>query len=89
VLAAHLFLRTEWRKLIIVAAMLPFTILKNGIRILTLSLLSVYVDPTFITNSWLHHSGGVFFYLLVPVMLAVMLWWLRRGERKSMGKSKG
>ncbi len=82
VLMGHLFLRGKWRRLIVVLATIPLTIFKNGIRILTLSLLAVYVDRTFITNSWLHHSGGTVFYLMSLVMLAGFVWWLRRGEKK-------
>ncbi len=82
VLAAHLFLHTGWRKVVLVAAMLPVTIFKNGLRIVTLSLLSIYVDPKFITDSWLHHSGGFVFYLLVPLMLVILVWGLRKGEKR-------
>ncbi len=82
VLAGHLFLRTGWRQLVLVVAMVPFTIFKNGVRITTLSLLAIYVDRKFITDSFLHHSGGFIFYLPALGMLAVVLWWLRKGERK-------
>ena len=47
-LAAHLFLRTKWRMLIFVLLAFPLAIIKNGIRITTLTLLSVYVDPGFL-----------------------------------------
>jgi exosortase len=82
VLAGHLFLRTGWRKLILVAAMIPFTIFKNGVRILTLSLLAIYVDTKFITDSWLHHTGGFVFYLPALGMLGLLAWWFRKSERK-------
>jgi exosortase len=81
VLAGHLFLRTGWRKLILVVAMIPFTIFKNGVRILTLSLLAIYVDRKFITDSFLHHSGGFIFYLPALAMLGLLLWWFRKAER--------
>jgi exosortase len=82
VLAGHLFLRTGWRKLVLVAAMLPFTILKNGVRMVTLSLLAIYVDTKFITDSWLHHAGGFVFYLPALGLLALLLWWFRKAEGK-------
>ena len=44
-------------------ALIPINIIKNGIRITTLSLLAIYVDHKFITDSFLHHSGGFLFYL--------------------------
>jgi exosortase len=82
VLAGHLFLRSGWRKLILIAAMIPFTIFKNGVRIVTLSLLAIYVDTKFITDSFLHHSGGFVFYLPALGLLAGLLWWFRRAEKK-------
>jgi exosortase/archaeosortase family protein len=62
--------------------MIPFTIFKNGVRILTLSLLAIYVDTKFITDSWLHHTGGFVFYLPALGMLGLLLWWFRKSERK-------
>ena len=82
VLAGHLFLRTGWRKFVLVVAMLPFTVLKNDVRIVTLSLLAIYVDTKFITDSFLHHSGGFVFYLPALGLLALLVWWFRRQERK-------
>ncbi len=81
VLAGHLFLRSPWRKLILIVAMIPFTVLKNGVRIVTLSLLAIYVDRKFITDSFLHHSGGFIFYLPALGLLALLLWWFRKAER--------
>ena len=57
----------------------PLTILKNGIRIVTLSLLAIHVDPGFLTGQ-LHHDGGVLFFLLTLAMMAPVLAWLRRSE---------
>ena len=85
VLAGHLFLNTGWRKLILVVAMIPFTIFKNGVRILTLSLLAIYVDRKFITDSFLHHSGGFIFYLPALGMLGLLIWWFRKAERQGTG----
>jgi len=82
VLAGHLFLNTGRRKFILLLTVVPFTIFKNGVRIVTLSLLAIYVDPKFITDSWLHHAGGFVFYLPALGMLAGVLWWLRRSERQ-------
>ncbi|HUJ90010.1 MAG TPA: exosortase/archaeosortase family protein, partial [Syntrophorhabdales bacterium] len=82
VLAGHLFLNTGWRKLVLIVAMIPFTIFKNGVRILTLSLLAIYVDTKFITDSWLHHAGGFVFYLPALGMLGLLLWWFRKAERR-------
>jgi exosortase len=82
VLAGHLFLRTGSRKLVLILAMIPFTIFKNGVRIMTLSLLAIHVDKKFITDSFLHHSGGFVFYLPALGLLAGLLWWFRKAEKK-------
>jgi len=78
-LVGHLFLRSAWTKVVLILATLPLLIVKNGIRIVTLSLLSIYVDPTFLTGS-LHHEGGILFFLLALVILAPLLWLLQKLE---------
>jgi exosortase len=88
VLAGHLFLRSGCSKLILLLTIVPFTIFKNGIRIVTLSLLAIYVDRKFITDSFLHHSGGFVFYLPALAMLGGVLWWLRRWEQRANVKAE-
>ena len=83
VVAGHLFLKSGGRQLVLLIAILPITIFKNAIRILTLSLLAIYVDTRFITESWLHHSGGIVFYIPSLGLLGVVLWRLSKGERKN------
>lgn len=78
-LAGHMYLQRGWSKALLVIAILPVTILKNGIRIVTLSLLSVHVDPSFLEGR-LHHDGGVVFFLLALGLLAPVLMLLRRAE---------
>jgi exosortase len=78
-LAAHLFLRTRWRMLLLVLLAFPLAIVKNGIRITTLTLLSIYVDQGFLTGR-LHHEGGfVFFFLALAILFPVLLL-LQRSE---------
>jgi exosortase len=80
--AGHFFLRSAWAKMGLVAVVVPLAIVKNAFRIVGLSLLANYVDPTFITNSALHHSGGIPLFLLSLVVLFSLVWLLRRSERK-------
>jgi exosortase len=56
ILAGHLFLNTGWKKLILALFVFPITVLKNGIRIVTLSSLAIYVDKKFITQVFFHQS---------------------------------
>jgi exosortase len=83
VLAGRLFLTSTRRQVVLLITVLPITILKNAVRILTLSLLSIHVDPKFITDGWLHHSGGIVFYIPALGLLGLVLTWLRRGERRA------
>src|SRR5438552_12425429 len=78
-LAANMFLRTTWRQALLVAAVIPLGLLRNGVRILTISLLCVHIGPQMI-NSVIHRRGGPFFFAASLIPLFVLLWWLRRGE---------
>jgi exosortase len=86
-LAGYLFLRTNWRRGILLAAAVPVLILKNGIRIATLTLLAVKVDPGFLTGR-LHHEGGFVFFTLGLLILAPLLWWLQKSEARESPTSK-
>lgn len=82
ILAGHIFLKSGWRRLALAAAVVPIAIAKNGLRIVMLSLLAAYVDRQVLSGP-LHKAGGIPFFGVALVMLAVVLWALRRGERKS------
>jgi exosortase len=80
VLAGHMFLKSTWKKVVLVLAVIPVTMFKNGIRIVTLSLLGVYVDRGFLESS-LHRDGGIVFFVLALLLMAPVLFLLRRMER--------
>ena len=84
VLAAYLFLNTNWRRLLLLIVIFPLVILKNGLRILTISLLAIYVDERFLTDSFLHRSGGFVFYIPVLLLLGLFLWLLRKQEQRGI-----
>jgi exosortase len=79
-LAAHLYLRTTSRMVVFVVLSLAVSVLKNGIRIATLTLLSLHVDPSFLTGK-LHHQGGFVFFLLALAILFPFLLWLQKTEQ--------
>jgi exosortase len=81
-LAGHLFLRSAWTKMLLLLATLPLLVVKNGIRIVTLSLLSIYVNPSFLTGS-LHRQGGILFFLLALGLLVPAVALLQRAERST------
>jgi exosortase len=80
-LATHFVLRRFWKKALFLACGLFMMILKNGIRIATLTLLAMYVDPGFLYGR-LHHQGGVVFFLIGLVFLLPVLLLLQRSEDK-------
>jgi exosortase len=82
-LAGYFFLRTWWARSILMATILPITIVKNGFRIAVLSLLGVYVDES-ILGSDLHRRGGVLFFILALVLVWVIIILLRKIEGKYM-----
>src|SRR6266481_3049539 len=84
----HYSFHSLWRKLFFLTCAFFMMILKNGIRIVTLSLLAMYVDPSFLSGT-LHHKGGIVFFLLGLLLLLPVLLLLRRGESPALaGKKK-
>jgi exosortase len=83
-LVAHFRLKSFGNKTLFVACGLFMMILKNGIRIATLTLLAVYVDPSFLIGR-LHHEGGIVFFVLgLLLLLPVLLLLQTRESRRSV-----
>jgi exosortase C (VPDSG-CTERM-specific) len=80
-LASHLFLKSPWRRIILVAFVIPLGIVRNGFRILVIGLLCVHVGPQMI-DSIIHRRGGQVFFVLSLVPLFLLLSWLRRREQR-------
>lgn len=78
---AHLFLRSNWRKDVVILAAIPLSIVKNGVRIFTIAMLGTRVDPGFLHGD-LHHHGGILFFSMALLVLLLFLWLLRRGEEQ-------
>jgi exosortase len=83
VLVSHFMLKSNWKKAFLWMAIIPISILKNGLRIVTLSTLAIYVNPDFLYGN-LHHHGGIVFLLIGLVPLILILGWLRKSERTIM-----
>ena len=79
-LAGHLFLRASWKRWLLALVVIPLGIVRNGIRIVTIALLCVHVDPTMI-DSPIHHHGGPLFFALSLIPFFALLLWLWRSER--------
>jgi len=83
-LAANMFLHTTWRRALLVSAVIPLGLLRNGFRVLVISLLCVHIGPDMI-NSVIHRRGGPVFFALSLIPLFAMLWLFRRQELKRLG----
>jgi exosortase len=79
-LGGHMLLRSNWRRLILLMAVVPLSLIKNAIRIVTLTLLAVHVDMGFLTGS-LHRQGGIVFMMIGLALLYPLLTFLMRSER--------
>ena len=80
-LVSHFRLKSFWNKILFVACGLIMMFIKNGIRIATLTLLAMYVDPSFLFGR-LHHQGGIVFFVVALLLLLPLLYFLQRMESK-------
>lgn len=78
--AAKLFLGKWWSRSTLVLVTIPLAMVKNAIRIVTITLLAQYVDMRFLTGHWLHRSGGFVFFLTALIIFGGILFLLRRAE---------
>jgi exosortase/archaeosortase family protein len=78
--ASNLFLSSPWRRLILVAFVIPLAIVRNSFRILVIGLLCVHVGPHMI-DSYIHRQGGPIFFALSLIPLFGLLLWLRHQEK--------
>jgi exosortase len=86
IMAGKLFLDKGSNRGILALSIFPISMVKNAMRIVTLAVLASYVDPKFITDSWLHKSGGIPFFGIALLFLLPVLWGLRKREAKDHGK---
>jgi exosortase C (VPDSG-CTERM-specific) len=78
-LAGYLFLRTPSRRWVLVLSVIPLALLRNGFRVFTLGQIGVRFDP-FVLDSWLHHHGGIIFFLLSLIPFFLLLKYLLKSE---------
>jgi len=76
-LAGHFYLKGAWQKALLVAIVFPIVCFTNGLRMFVLSVLAIYVDPSFFHGN-LHHKGGILFFALALVILGIVTKLLRR-----------
>ncbi len=83
-LAANLFLKSTWRRAILVCFVIPLAIVRNGFRVFVIGMLCVQIGPAMI-HSVIHRRGGPLFFALSLIPLFLLLWWLHRGEGPRKG----
>jgi exosortase len=76
----HARLANVRSRVLLLAAVFPLSLLKNAIRIATLTLLAVHVDSGFLTGR-LHQQGGIIFFLFAVALIELVLVALRRSEQ--------
>ena len=77
--ASYIFLKSLWRRALLVTLVIPLGILRNGFRIWVIGQLCVHFGAGMI-HSVIHTKGGPLFFALSLVPLVTLLWFLRRGE---------
>jgi exosortase len=78
---AQLFLKSRWRKTLVIATAVPLSVAKNGLRIFTIAMLGTRADPAYLTGR-LHHEGGILFFLAALAGLLAVLLLCRRGDTR-------
>ncbi len=75
-IAAHLFLPSFNKKIILLITIIPITLFKNSIRVVTLALLGSQIDKSILSGA-VHKEGGKPFFLLAMGLLFLILWLLK------------
>lgn len=84
-IASYLFLKSYKSRIILILFVIPLAILKNSIRVFTLTYMSIYIDPEYLRDGSLHSRGGIVFFLLTLIILAGVLVLLKRREKQTGG----
>jgi exosortase len=82
IVTGYLFLQTVSRRVILAIAVFPISVVKNALRIMTMTLLANQVDPRFLTSHWIHTSGGIPFFALALALFIPLVWMLRKSEAR-------
>jgi exosortase C (VPDSG-CTERM-specific) len=78
-LAANLFLRSTWRRAVLICFVIPLGVVRNGFRVFVIGTLCIHFGPQMI-HSIIHRRGGPIFFALSLIPLFALLWWLRKGD---------
>lgn len=79
-LSGYIFLKTPWKRVLLVLFVLPLGLLRNGFRVFVIGELCIHLGPQMI-NSPIHRKGGPLFFVLSLIPLFSILYLLRRSEK--------
>jgi exosortase C (VPDSG-CTERM-specific) len=82
VLAGHMFLRSKWKRALLILVVIPLAILRNGFRIFVISEMCVRISHAMI-DSPVHRRGGPLFFALSLIPFFLVLYWLRKSELRA------
>ncbi len=81
--ASHLFLRSRWRRAVLIGAVLPLALVRNGFRIFVIGELCVRYGPHMI-NSFVHKKGGPIFFALSLIPFSILVYFLVKSDRRQV-----
>jgi exosortase len=87
IMLGRAFLRSGVSRLVLILSTIPLAVVKNAFRISVIAMLSAYVDRAYL-NSPIHRYGGFVFTPFQIVLLAALLYGLRRLEAAMAAHSK-
>jgi exosortase/archaeosortase family protein len=85
VLTGNIFLRSNYSRICLIVLTVPIAILKNAVRIVTISWLGTYVSTDFFFGT-LHRHGGLPFSLLALALMLPLVYVLRRLEARGRNR---
>jgi exosortase len=88
IVTGYLFLHTTLRRSILAVAIFPITVVKNAMRITTITLLANQVDSRFLTSHWIHSSGGIPFFAVALTLFIPIVWILRKTEMSNANRTE-
>ncbi|MDP3178727.1 MAG: archaeosortase/exosortase family protein, partial [Spirochaetaceae bacterium] len=79
--ASHLYLNSGWKRAILIGAVLPLALVRNGFRIFVIGELCVRIGPHMI-DSIVHKRGGPIFFALSLIPFSILVYFLVKSDRK-------
>jgi exosortase C (VPDSG-CTERM-specific) len=86
-IASYLFLRSPWKRAVLILAVIPLALLRNGFRVYVIGELCTHIGPEMVDSS-IHHHGGPLFFVLSLIPFFLLLIFLRRSERFKKSSKK-